>query len=298
VGEQLHLPSSLLRRYAMPLKSIEVLFGKIVFGHDPIIINMYRVHGILLIVVIAAAAHGCAASIDLETEGESSPLRRAAGEALTRAWQAMARQGSLDAGLVWNLQQVQRMRPDPRQQPLVDEAVGRLAGTPYERLVNPKAPHPRLPEDPGEGSKRLSNYLKAPLGEPRERAIEWITEYVAEPGFGYNLTHQFLVLQWARHTGLELPDSLLDLQPELLRLIEEEQKGARTFSDMYAERTGLILMYGSPPREVAEVWILAIVEKQLEDGMWDASRGGASGRGSKHATGWCMVALAAFLESY
>jgi hypothetical protein len=259
---------------------------------------MNRVDSILLAVFLAALAHGCAASLNLEAERKRSPLHRAAEEALENSWNAMIEQHSLDAGLVWNLQQVLRMHPDPELRPFLDDAVGRLAGTPYERLVNPTAPRARLPENIGSGATRLSNYLKAPVGEPRERAVEWISEYVSEPGFGYTLTHQFLVLQWARQTELELPDALLELQPELLRLIEEEQNGAHLFSDIYAERCGLLLMYGAPSPERAAAWTGTIVENQLENGMWDASRGGSSGRGSKHATGWSMVALAAYLENY
>jgi hypothetical protein len=259
---------------------------------------MSGVNTILSAVVLAAMVLGCATPLNLEAERVRSPLHHAAEEALTHSWQVMVQQRSLDAGLVWNLQQVLRMRPDQELQPFMDDAVGKLAGTSYERLVNPEAPRAQLPEDPGSGAARLSNYLKAPLGEPRERAIEWIAEYVEEPGYGYTLTHQLLVLQWARQTGLELPDFLIELQPELLRLIEEEQNGAPVFSDIYAERTGLLLMYGSPPSERAEGWVRIIVDRQLDDGMWDASRGGVAGRGSKHATGWCMVALAAYLDNY
>jgi hypothetical protein len=259
---------------------------------------MNGLNSLLPALALIVTTLGCAAPVVQETASERTPLHIAAEEALKLSWQAMVRQRSLDAGLVWNLQQVQRMQPDPGMQPFLDDAVDRLAGTPYERLVNPSAPRAQLPEDPGEGAIRLSNYLKAPLGEPRERAIAWISEYVAEPGYGYTLTHQLLALQWARHTELELPEPLLELQPELMRMIDEEQAGARLFSDIYAERAGLLLMYGSPSRERAEGWVRVIVDRQLEEGLWDGSRGGAAGRGSKHATGWCMVALAAFLESY
>lgn len=259
---------------------------------------MRRVNNLLAVLVLVAIVNGCAAALNPEEDADRSPLHHAAKEALARSWRIMLQQRSLDAGLVWNLQQVLRMQPDPEMQPYLEDAVEKLAGTSYERLVNPEAPRARLPEDIGSGAMRLSNYLKAPLGEPRERAIEWIAEYVEQPGHGYTLTHQFLALEWARQTGLELPDALLEMQRELLRLIEAEQGGAQLFSDIYAERTGLLLMYGSPPSEAVERWIQVIVDRQLDDGMWDASRGGAAGRGSKHATGWCMVALAAFLDNY
>ena len=145
---------------------------------------------------------------------------------------------------------------------------------------------------------RLGNSLKAAMGVPEERANAWVASFLEQPSFGYVLTHQLLALKWAEWTGRELPRSLLDLQPVLKERIAVEQAEATLFSDIYAERVALILMYGSPTEAEAASWVEALIGQQLDNGMWDSRPASAGARGNRHPTTWCMFALAAFLDRY
>jgi hypothetical protein len=251
-----------------------------------------------LLAGLLSAACGCAAAIARKEINEFSALHRAAEEALDRAIQAIVQQERMDAGTIWNLQQVLAMRHDDVLSSFVKDEVEKLKGSGYERLINPDAPRTELPDDPGGGAMRLGNSLKATVGIPEARAIAWLTEFLEQPAFGYVLTHQLLAIKWADGTGRALPQSLLDLQPALLDSIAAEQEEATMFSDIYAERVALILMYGSPAEPDAVSWVETMITQQLENGMWDSRPASAGARGNRHPTTWCMFALAAFLESY
>jgi hypothetical protein len=251
-----------------------------------------------LLAGLLPAACSCSAALDRKEAEQPSALHQAAEEALDRAMQAIAEQKRMDAGTIWNLQQVLAMRHDDRLSSFVRTEVEKLQGSGYERLINPDAPRTQLPDDPGSGAMRLGNSLKATVGIPEERAIAWLTEFLEQPAFGYVLTHQLLAIKWADGTGRALPQSLLDLQPALLGSIAAEQAEATTFSDIYAERVALILAYGSPTEASAAAWVETILDQQLENGMWDSRPASSGASGNRHPTTWCMFALASFLESY
>jgi len=252
----------------------------------------------VLLSVLLSATCGCAAAIARKEIKELSPLHQAAEEALDSAIQAIVQQERMDAGTLWNLQQVLAMRPDDDLSYFVDEEVVKLKGSGYERLINPDAPRTQLPDDQGSGAMRLGNSLKAAMGEPEERAVEWLASFLEQPSFGYVLTHQLLAIKWAEWTGRKLPQALHDLQPVLLERIAVEQAEATLFSDIYAERVALILIYGSPAETDATSWVETIIAQQLDNGMWDSRPASAGASGNRHPTTWCMFALAAFLESY
>jgi hypothetical protein len=249
-------------------------------------------------VLLAGALCCCAVKPPAKPPGPRSPLHQAAEQALERATPAIVQHERIDAGTIWNLQQVLEMRPDAELSAFVDDAVAKMKGTDYERLINPDAPRTRLPEDPGSGAMLLANSLKAAVGEPESRAIEWLTAFVEQPSFGYVLTHQLLAIKWAEWSGLELPREILDQKPGLLERIAREQSETTVYSDIYAERVALLLMYGAPSDSDAAGWIGTIVGEQLANGMWDSRPASAGGEGNRHPTTWCMFALAAFLESY
>jgi hypothetical protein len=251
-----------------------------------------------LLVLIPTAVGSCSVKQTPVEVKETTPLQQAAEQALIIAMPALLQQKSMDAGTVWLLQRYLRLRPDEKLDAFVDDAVIKLAGSDYERLVNPEAERVQLPEDPGEGAIRLANYHKAAVGKPDERAIEWLGEFLEQPGFGYVLTHQFLVIQWAESSGLSLPGSLREQESMLLERIVAEQAEATVYSDMYAERTALILLYGSPAEVEAARWIETIIGEQLENGLWDSRPASAGGRGNRHPTALSMLALAVYLESY
>jgi hypothetical protein len=251
-----------------------------------------------LVMALAGGACACVLKAPAAEAKQRSPLHEAAGKALARAADAITQQERMDAGTIWNLQQVLGLRPDERLGVFVDAHVVQLKGTDYERLVNPGAPRAKLPEDPGTGAMLLANSLKAAVGEPESRAVEWLTDFVERPSFGYVLTHQLLAIKWAEWCGLALPQSLLDQRSLLLERIEQEQAEATVYSDIYAERVALLLMYWQPDAADTDRWVETIIGEQLENGMWDSRPAAAGAEGNRHPTTWCMLALAAFLESY
>ena len=114
------------------------------------------------------------------------------------------------------------------------------------------------------------------------------------------------MIAWAAQTGLELPPSLTaELQPLLERLSAEPVNDA-SFSDLYAERAALLLLYGSPSFSEASDWIDTIVEAQSDDGAWDGGTTTVSFDGvtttiateSLHQTTWSMLALRLYLDRY
>jgi hypothetical protein len=142
--------------------------------------------------------------------------------------------------------------------------------------------------------QQVANYSRAPVGAPEDRALAWIDRYTSGVGGNYTLTHQFLYIEWARETGLEVPQSLVDRQRTILERIAAEQARDRRFSDLYAERVFLLMLYGEPAEDDVRRWIETIVEAQLANGRWD-SRGSRDAAGTVHTTGLCSAVLMAYL---
>ena len=83
---------------------------------------------------------------------------------------------------------------------------------------------------------------------------------------GYDLTHQFLALQYMRQNGC-----LSATEEEVLTLAAEkiaaEQQRDPEFSDLWAERLA-VLLYGDYRRLVETSWIDALIAKQEPSGAW------------------------------
>lgn len=211
-----------------------------------------------------------------------------------RARAALLDERQLEAGTIWNLRQGLEHRPDPELAALLDVRAEALTGTRYERLVNPEAPRIELPEELGTGIERMTRISMAPLGRPEERAVTWLVEYVANDASGYTLTHQFLYILWGEATGLEFPETVRERKRSLLLRVAAEQAAASRFSDLWAERAALLMLYSRPSTADVQRWIGRVVDHQLANGYWD-SQGSDAGDGNYHTTGLCMAALMVYL---
>jgi len=87
---------------------------------------------------------------------------------------------------------------------------------------------------------------------------------------GYELTHQFLALQYMKQNGCLSPseEKVLTLAA---RAIAEEQQRDPEFSDLWAERLASLL-YGDYRRLVETSWIETLIAKQEPSGAWSDPR--------------------------
>jgi hypothetical protein len=182
----------------------------------------------------------------------------------------LLKQQELRIAEVWGLVQVQRLRPRPQLSVFLSRQSNRLSKDPFQALIIPSSVRFPLPVDPGQGPFKLNNFLLASVGKPPERAIDFLRRFLATPAEGYILTHQFLVLEWAAETGLPLPSDLEQRQHEVMAAIVAEQEKDSHFSDLYAERAALIILYGRPTRDQTETWCRAILKARSHRGGWGA----------------------------
>ncbi|MFQ5513469.1 MAG: hypothetical protein ACE5FG_03455 [Myxococcota bacterium] len=226
---------------------------------------------------------------------------------LARGSEALLGERRFAAGELWTLRKLLELRPDPKLERLHAEWTERLAGSPTARQRDPEAPAYPLPEDPGRGIRRLYTYILAPFGEPRDRARRFLKDYLSRECHGYVLTHQLLVIPWAEEQGLDLGAELRARREPLLAQIAAEQRQDDRFSDLYAERTALLLAYGTPSYEDATAWIDQLLAAQRDDGSWrheesttlefDGQQGVAF-HSAAHTTAFALWALASYLERF
>ncbi len=219
--------------------------------------------GLVLFVMLA----GWAQAKDSDANPEAT-LHAQAEQAYTAGLADLMRVTQPRVGEVWLLQKILSSHPDEKLQNYVNDMVRRLATDPFVRLIHPAAVPPNLPEDPGKGLGRLGIYFMAPIGAPAERAVSFIRDYLARDETGYILTHQLLVLVWAEEAGLELPAELLAMKPKLLDKIREEHLNDPTFSDLYAERAALLMLFGAPTPEEAALWTQTTIDAQQKYPNW------------------------------
>ncbi len=139
---------------------------------------------------------------------------------------------------------------------------------PFRLLVDSSAKRVPLPLDPGKGSKKFYNFVLASVGSPADRAVSFISQFLSVRESGYFLTHQFLVIIWAEETGLVLPEAISRKKNELLDQIFDEQSKDSAFSDLYAERAAILILYSDPPLMLAEKWVKTILSARLSSGGW------------------------------
>jgi hypothetical protein len=174
----------------------------------------------------------------------------------------------LEPSDVWCMQQALAVQPDAELQRHVERLRETLRADPFYRLVQPAAPRPVLPPEPGAGLMKLYSYLMASVADPEDRALATLREYLALDGADYVLTHQLLVLDWSRDAGRALPDDLTRQAPALLDKILAEHSKDTAFSDLYAERAAILIQHGVGSPEAQAEWIRIIVDAQQPDGTW------------------------------
>jgi len=195
-------------------------------------------------------------------------LRTQASEAYTSGIAAIMREPVSSVDEIWVLREILKLTPDETLQQFVNDKAASLGGDSFMRLIDPNVSRVDLPADPCSGFTRFYGYVLAPFGRPEERAISFINDFLATEESSYILTHQFLVLEWAEQTGLELPWPLRNKRKGILKQILQEQLTDNSFSDLYAERAAILLRFKKPKAKDAVNWIRTIVNAQLKDGSW------------------------------
>ncbi len=229
------------------------------------------------------------------------------GRALARSFRALLSESLFTAADVGVLQKLVQLRPDPELERLIEWWRGEHGSSPYRRHINPEATRVALPEDPGHGIIRFYNYVLAPFGRPESRALEFIRDLVSSQETGYVLTHQFLVIEWAGEQGLVLPEPVLALRPQLLDRIAAEHAADNRFSDLFAERTTLLIQFTRPLPAAASDWVDILLTAQLPEGNWEdlepstivfdgQTATAVHNRG--HTTAWSALALAAYVQRH
>lgn len=105
---------------------------------------------------------------------------------------------------------------------------------------------------------------------------------------GYDTAHALLGLYFAKERGCFDGAVLEDAMDVLSDRIVSDQEG-ESFSDIFAERTAVLLMTGYPEKVRSE-WIHEIANNQSEDGSW-CHGGECRGNNLIHTTGFSAIAL-------
>ena len=242
-----------------------------------------------------------------------SPQQRAAKslasgtDALAAMYREELRQKrAFSSGSLWTMRKLAEYTGDGRYDDWVDKMVPLASSNdPGLRLVDPSQPKPVLPDDPGRGFIRFGNFVMAPAGQPEFLARRYVLQFISEPGEGYVLTHQIVVIEWAREQGLTLPASVEDRKKQMLQALEREHDADPQFSDLYAERAAILVMYGDAPPEKMATWAGLIVDAQRKDGTWpqsgqtvvyDGRKSVARKTEASHTQALSLLALAGYLK--
>ena len=229
------------------------------------------------------------------------------GRALARSFHALLSESLFAVGDIWVLQKLLQLRPDPELERLIEWWRGELGSSPFRRQINPKSTRVALPEGPGHGIIRFYNYVLAPFGRPESRAQEFIRDLVSSQETGYVLTHQFLVIEWAAEQDLVLPEPVLALRAQLLNRIAAEYAADDRFSDLFVERTAMLLMFTERVPAAASDWVDILLAAQLPQGSWEDPEPStiafdgqttAAMHNRGHTTAWGALALAAYAHHH
>ena len=223
---------------------------------------------VLLPVIVCLTGIGCCIEQASVSNLNLTRLRTQAAEAFTSGIAAIMREPVLSVDEIWVLREILKLTPDEALQQFVNDKIAGLRGNSFLRLIDPNVSRIDLSADQYSGFSRFYSYVLAPFGMPEERAISFINDFLATEESGYILTHQFLVLEWAEQTDLELPEPLRNKRKGILERILQEQLADDSFSDLYAERAAILLRFKKPKAKDAVNWIRTIVNAQLKDGSW------------------------------
>jgi hypothetical protein len=209
-------------------------------------------------------------SVPPHAEGSANPLIEAVKTARDRGLAALMSRRELQVGELWVLRWVAQASGHPALETRVQHwtAVARKSSPKKMALLDPAAERSELPAEPGEGLVRFTTFLQAANAEPEARALQFVKEFLDEPGAGYVATHQFFVLVWWEESRGKLPPELFGRRAGLAARVMEEQLAATEFSDLFAERGFLLGAFGGACVEDLAKWAQVAIDAQEPDGLW------------------------------
>lgn len=208
-------------------------------------------------------------------------------------------------GTLWNMQKINTITNSQIFASAIQK-MSALTDDPAMRLVNPNVKKVSLPGERVKGMLKFSYYVLAPVGEPEHRAISFIDTFTSRIDSGYTLTHQLLVLEWAKEQNIKLPTPVIQRRNRLLESIRREQNSATQFDDLYAERAGILLLYNHFEEAEVDRWIKKIVASQHADGGWGEYGKSITFEGRtyhskpgdpSHTSSWALLALAVYIHN-
>lgn len=236
-------------------------------------------------------------------------LESKVAEAYELARSSMLQENQVEMDVLWALYHFSR--GDQELKRFIAESKKTVYNPHFAPGVFPDLPRIKLPEHPDCKIRKFMFYVKAAFGEPQDRALLWIRDFIGAEEEGYILTHQFLSLIWAEQAGLPLSEGMLSRRQELWRKVYEEQcsMGNVDSIDLYMERMAIVLTYGCPDdvdRVLVDAWVKTMLDLQLDDGSWPLSKTRISYDGAStvisfprsHTTALAMMALDSYLKAY
>lgn len=210
--------------------------------------------------------------------GRDPQLASRLDEAVRRAAACFDRRETLPPEQIWLLLEAQEF--------VEPGALGERPGDLAARATGPMAPlvrpdYPRGPLKPG-FLRRVAR-MPEPLGEftlalyastecrDGGRPSAALAEFIDEPELGgYALTHQILVIEWARRVGCDLPPEWQDRERALgRRVLAELESQPAEFGDLFVELLAA-LMLADATGDVRRDWVTTVADAQAEDGCWHA----------------------------
>lgn len=195
-----------------------------------------------------------------------------ARDALTRAVAVLQKFEVPRVDTVWALQVAAERHPGLGvRDPLGGRPLSE-PGDPARRLIDPDAPPGRLPRTGDSPADRFVRDMSSVFLPPGPRATAEIDRVTALPGLdAYALTHQWLQLIWADELDMALPDDIRSRADELEARVRSEVGDDGETLDLWAERVGLLAVFGSGPASAAEraAWLCRAVRTQTDQGLWE-----------------------------
>jgi hypothetical protein len=261
---------------------------------------------VVISAIVSLSCMGCGIEQASVSNHNLMTLQTQAADAYTSGSAAIMREPVLSVDEIWVLREILKIIQNEALQQFVTDKTASLGEHPFLRLIDPGGSRVDMPTDPDSGFTRFYYYVLAPFGKPEKRAISFINDFVATEESGYILTHQFLVLEWAKQTGLELPKKLRNKRKGILERMLQEQLADDSFSDLYAERAAILLRFKKPKAKDAANWIHTIVRSQLEDGNWGRfskeltydGQSSISNPTAAHTTSLSLLSLIIYLSDY
>jgi hypothetical protein len=230
-----------------------------------------------------------------DTTGKQDSIEGAVQRTLEHVRQRAGQMPPTDLMLLDFLQR--RFRLDPRfafqmafyRTPTAEESA---AVALYRRLIDPKAPAPRLPDRAPDFVRTDLMALYGPQGLLPEDFLARLKTQM-ESG-GYALTHAALALQWACEQGcVEASPDVAELRTALIEGLCRVAQEQRFVTDLGLEAIAFLHYLGAGPRVLA-AWVEAILDAQQPDGRF-TGRAPASGEVyNDHAT---LLSLWILLEA-